>query len=171
MTWDGGATYEPYAYKPAEQFHMYSVDWDKDHIDFLVDNKVVRSVKSNDLPQGRTMPQTPVKLQVGVWGGGDPDGGYWVQQWAGGLIDFSKMPYSAIVQSVNITNKNPGCFYQYNGNVSLPSGSITEYMLISIDSLASRRVSRSSKRGVILPARPRTWPPARPQSYWLPLQL
>ncbi|KAI1812050.1 concanavalin A-like lectin/glucanase domain-containing protein [Poronia punctata] len=117
--WDGAATYQKDAYKPTTQFHTYSVDWDENHMDWLVDNKVVRSFKASSTPYGFTFPQSPMKLQLGVWGGGDPANGYWTIQWAGGEIDMAKVPYTMYVKSVNITNKYPACEYKYTDKPSL----------------------------------------------------
>ncbi|KAI1397085.1 glycoside hydrolase family 16 protein [Hypoxylon fuscum] len=112
--WDGAATYQKDAYKPAEQFHKYSVEWDENHMNWYVDDKVVRSVQAKDTPNGFVFPQSPMKLQLGVWGGGDPDNNYWTIQWAGGEIDMKDAPYTMLVKSVSITNKNPACQYKYN---------------------------------------------------------
>ncbi|KAI0393692.1 concanavalin A-like lectin/glucanase domain-containing protein [Xylariaceae sp. FL0594] len=120
--WDGAATYQKDALKPTTQFHTYSVDWDETHMDWYVDNKVVRSVKAANTPAGFTFPQSPMKLQVGVWGGGDPSNNYWTIQWAGGEIDFKGVPYTMYVKSVNITNKYPACQYRYRDKAGLIGG-------------------------------------------------
>ncbi|KAI1367004.1 concanavalin A-like lectin/glucanase domain-containing protein [Xylaria arbuscula] len=111
--WDGAATYQKDAYQPTTQFHTYSVEWDEDHMNWYVDNHVVRSVKASNTPSGFVFPQSPMKLQLGVWGGGDPANNYWTIQWAGGEIDMKKVPYTMYVRSVNITNKYPACQYKY----------------------------------------------------------
>ncbi|KAI0840508.1 concanavalin A-like lectin/glucanase domain-containing protein [Hypoxylon sp. FL0890] len=92
--WDGAATYQKDSYKPAEQFHKYSVEWDEDYMSWYVDDKVVRSIQAKDTPSGFTFPQSPMKLQLGVWGGGDPSNSYWTKQWAGGEIDLKGAPYT-----------------------------------------------------------------------------
>ncbi|KAI1187100.1 concanavalin A-like lectin/glucanase domain-containing protein [Nemania serpens] len=117
--WDGAATYQKEAYKPTTQFHTYSVEWDEDHMSWLVDNQVVRSVQASNTPSGFLFPQSPMKLQLGVWGGGDPANNYWTIQWAGGEIDMKGAPYTMYVRSVNITNKYPACQYRYKDRVLL----------------------------------------------------
>ncbi|KAK8048329.1 hypothetical protein PG994_010059 [Apiospora phragmitis] len=80
------------------------------------DGKVKREVRAaKDVPQG------PMKLQLGVWDGGDPDGSYWTKKWAGGETDLKGAPYVGYVRSVNITNKYPACAYKYNGRSGLRS--------------------------------------------------
>ncbi|KAI1344132.1 hypothetical protein F5Y15DRAFT_103745 [Xylariaceae sp. FL0016] len=111
--WDGAATYQKDSHNPTTEFHTYSVDWDENHMNWYVDNKVVRSVQATDTPAGFTFPQSPMKLQLGLWGGGDPDNNYWTIQWAGGNIDLSGTPYTMYIKSVNITNKYPACQYKY----------------------------------------------------------
>ncbi|KAI1642223.1 glycoside hydrolase family 16 protein [Daldinia loculata] len=119
--WDGAATYQKDSYKPAEQFHKYSVEWDEDHMNWYVDDKVVRSVLAKDTPKGFAFPQSPMKLQLGVWGGGDPSNNHWTIQWAGGEVDMKGAPYTMYVKSVNITNKYPACQYRYKDKVASSS--------------------------------------------------
>ncbi|KAI0128781.1 concanavalin A-like lectin/glucanase domain-containing protein [Xylariales sp. AK1849] len=113
QSWDGAATYEPWAHDPTEEFHTYSVEWDSDFIKWFVDGEMKREVHANQIPSYSKMPQSPMKLQMGVWDGGDPDASYWTQQWAGGITDVNGGPYTAWIKSVNITNKYPACFYKY----------------------------------------------------------
>ncbi|KAI1799473.1 glycoside hydrolase family 16 protein [Daldinia bambusicola] len=115
--WEGAAIYQKDSYKPAEQFHKYSVEWDEDNVKWYVDNKLVRSLHSKDTPKGFAFPQSPMKLQLGVWGGGDPSNNYRTIQWAGGEIDMKGAPYTMYVKSVNITNKYPTCQYSYKDKV------------------------------------------------------
>ncbi|KAI0180811.1 concanavalin A-like lectin/glucanase domain-containing protein [Hypoxylon sp. FL1284] len=111
--WDGAATYQEDAFMPAEQFHKYSVEWDENQASWYVDDKVIRSIQAKDTPSGFNFPQSPMKLQLGVWGGGDPDNSHWTIEWAGGEIDMNKAPYTMYVKSVNITNKYPAGQYKY----------------------------------------------------------
>ncbi|TGJ78663.1 hypothetical protein E0Z10_g10105 [Xylaria hypoxylon] len=120
--WDGAATYQKDAYNPTTQFHTYSVEWDENHMNWYVDNQVVRSVQASNVPSGFTLPQSPMKLQLGVWGGGDPDNNYWTIEWAGGEIDMKGIPYTMYVRSVNITNKYPACQYKYKDRTGKITG-------------------------------------------------
>ncbi|KAI1277682.1 concanavalin A-like lectin/glucanase domain-containing protein [Xylaria sp. FL0933] len=115
--WDGAATYQKDVNNPTTQFHTYSVEWDENHMSWYVDNHVVRTVQASKTPAGFTFPQSPMKLQLGVWGGGDPANNYWTIQWAGGEIDMKGVPYTMYVRSVNITNKYPACQYRYKDKV------------------------------------------------------
>lgn len=117
--WEEAAAYQKDAYHPATQFHTYSIEWDEDRIDWYVDNQVVRSFQASDTPPGFSFPQSPMKLQLGVWGGGDPDNTYWTIQWAGGEVDMKGAPYTMYVRSVKITNKHPACQYAYRDRVCI----------------------------------------------------
>ncbi|KAI1822971.1 concanavalin A-like lectin/glucanase domain-containing protein [Xylaria intraflava] len=119
--WDEGVTYERAAYKPTTQFHTYSVDWDDGHITWSVDGTVIRSlydVEDSYVKDSQDVfPQTPMKLQLGLWGGGDPDNNPSTIKWAGGEIDMKGVPYTMYVRSVNITNKYPACQYKYKNKL------------------------------------------------------
>ncbi|KAI0166151.1 concanavalin A-like lectin/glucanase domain-containing protein [Xylariaceae sp. FL1272] len=140
--WDGAATYQKDALRPTTQFHTYSVEWDENHMTWYVDNNIVRTVKAQSTPSGFVFPQSPMKLQLGVWGGGDPDNNYWTIQWAGGQIDLTGVPYTMYVKSVNITNKYPACQYKFKDRVSgvmIEDSKISwTYMLICITDRVDR---------------------------------
>jgi len=55
-----------------------------------------------------------MKLELGLWDGGDPSNFPGKIEWAGGITDFSQAPFTMYVKSVTITNANP-CSggYQY----------------------------------------------------------
>ncbi|KAI2470657.1 concanavalin A-like lectin/glucanase domain-containing protein [Annulohypoxylon bovei var. microspora] len=116
--WDGAVTHQKDSYKPAEQFHKYSVEWDENHINWYVDDKVVRSIQAKDTPTGFTFPQSPMKLNLGIWGAGESDNDRQTIQWAGGEIDMKGAPYTMYVKSVNITNKYPACQYKYEDKLT-----------------------------------------------------
>ncbi|RYP71756.1 hypothetical protein DL770_008074 [Monosporascus sp. CRB-9-2] len=122
--WDGATAYQKEDYKPTEQFHTYSVEWDENGINWYVDNRLTRSLSAKDTPQGFVFPSSPMKLQIGIWGGGDPDNNDWTVQWAGGEIDSKGLPYTAYVKNVNITNKYPACEYRYEGKVDGPPNNL-----------------------------------------------
>ncbi|KAL9094482.1 MAG: hypothetical protein Q9165_003332 [Trypethelium subeluteriae] len=100
--------------QPQASFHTYSVDWTKDQLVWSIDGQTVRTLLAsqcdNDTHQ---YPQTPMKLQLGLWDGGDPDGYAGTVNWAGGYTNLSQAPFTMYVQSVSITNDNPGYGYNY----------------------------------------------------------
>ena len=98
---------------PQDDFHTYTVDWTKDAISWIVDGKTLRTVKYADAKGGSRFPQTPMRLRLGIWAGGDPSNGEGTIQWAGGRTDYSQAPFSMYVQSVKITNYTPADTYKF----------------------------------------------------------
>jgi len=126
---------------PQTEFHTYTVDWNSDRLEFLIDGALVRTLAYTDplTVGGTNYPQTPMRLKLGNWCGGcagEPAG---TVTWAGGKTSFDNAPYTMIVQSVDIQNYNPADSYEYgdesgswesikiikNGQSSNPSGSGT----------------------------------------------
>jgi beta-glucanase (GH16 family) len=65
---------------PQTQFHTYTVDWTPTALTWSVDGTVVRTFSASDADSGtHQYPQTPAKLQLGIWAGGDP-GNAWGKQ-------------------------------------------------------------------------------------------
>lgn len=56
---------------PAEKFHNYTIDWNKDRIQWWVDDEQLREVKFGDALGGKNYPQTPMNIRIGAWAGGD----------------------------------------------------------------------------------------------------
>jgi beta-glucanase (GH16 family) len=101
---------------PQNQWHTYSVNWTSAAITYLVDNVPVRTLKYEDAKGGTRFPQTPMRLRLGIWAGGDPSVGQGTIEWAGGLTDYSKAPFTMYVDSTTVTNYSPADKYHYNDN-------------------------------------------------------
>ncbi|KAJ5556672.1 hypothetical protein N7494_000587 [Penicillium frequentans] len=101
---------------PEETFHTYSIDWTSERIEWLLDGEVVRTLKYADAVDGANYPQTPMRIRIGIWAGGDPDNSEGTIEWAGGKTDYSTGPFSMYVESVNIINYNPASAYEYTDN-------------------------------------------------------
>ncbi|KAL2220625.1 concanavalin A-like lectin/glucanase domain-containing protein [Thermoascus aurantiacus ATCC 26904] len=98
---------------PQTTFHTYSVDWTSSAINWLIDGNVVRTLNYADAQGGSRFPQTPARLRLGIWAGGDPSNPQGTIEWAGGVTDYSQAPFTMYVQSVDITNYTPASEYQY----------------------------------------------------------
>ncbi|KAJ5162009.1 hypothetical protein N7492_007401 [Penicillium capsulatum] len=96
-----------------EKFHKYSLNWQEDKTEWLIDDKVVRTLNYKDAKDGSRYPQTPMGVRLGIWAGGDSDQEGTVE-WAGGKTDHSKGPFSMYVKSVKIQNKNPAKAYHWS---------------------------------------------------------
>ncbi|GIK04884.1 copper resistance protein [Aspergillus viridinutans] len=101
---------------PQETFYTYTINWTKDAITWSINGAVVRTLTYNDAKGGTQFPQTPMRLRLGTWAGGDPSNPKGTIQWAGGETDYSKSPYTMYVKSVHIENANPAESYTYSDN-------------------------------------------------------
>ncbi|KAF2424227.1 concanavalin A-like lectin/glucanase [Tothia fuscella] len=102
---------------PQNQWHTYSVNWTSAAITWLVDGVAVRTLNYNDAKGGTRFPQTPMRLRIGSWVGGDPTlNGKGTVTWAGGEVDYSKAPFNMYIDSVNIVNYSPASQYRYKDN-------------------------------------------------------
>lgn len=123
---------------PQTTFYTYSVDWTPEKLDWLVNGKVVRTFRAKDADTTtHQYPQTPSKVQLGLWDGGDPGQNDGTKRWSGGITDFSKAPFTMFVRSVRITNYNPAMYYNWTNqsgssksikalNVTLPDPTMDE---------------------------------------------
>jgi beta-glucanase (GH16 family) len=99
---------------PQTTFHTYSVDWNPTRLQWLVDGQVVRTlVAANCDNNTHQYPQTPSKIQIGMWDGGDPGENYGTLSWAGGTTNLTGGQYTMFLKSVSVTNYNPAKYYNY----------------------------------------------------------
>jgi len=100
---------------PQDTFHTYSLDWNADRIQWIVDGNVVRTLAATDplTVGGKNYPQTPMRLKLGNWCGGCSTSPPGTVEWAGGKTTFDNAPYIMYVADVEITNQNPATSYVY----------------------------------------------------------
>lgn len=111
---------------PQASFHTYAIDWSPDSLVWSIDGKNVRTLSVADA--GFQFPQTPMKVSLSLWDGGDPQGNPGTIQWAGGVTPFPvPEPYSMFIKSVKIWNAKPAHQYKYGDN----SGSWRSIKLIN----------------------------------------
>lgn len=103
--------------------HNYTIDWNQQAITWYIDGQPVRTLNYQDAVGGLNFPQTPARLKLGIWAGGDPSNAEGTIQWAGGVTDYSKCPFTMYVERVSITNAHPASSYAY-GDTSGSWGSI-----------------------------------------------
>ncbi|KAJ2988419.1 hypothetical protein NUW58_g3987 [Xylaria curta] len=104
------------------EFITYTVDWTSDRTVWTVGNTVVRTLNANEAEPNQ-YPQTPMQIKFGSWSGGDPSNSPGTIQWSRGPTDYSRGPYSMVVQRVKITDYSTGSRYSY-GDTSGSWGSI-----------------------------------------------
>ena len=93
--------------------HNYTIYWTKESCVWYINSKAVRTLKFNDALGGENYPQTPMRVKLGIWAGGDPDNAEGTIEWAGGETDYSGVPYTMTIESVHIENFNPAESYSY----------------------------------------------------------
>jgi len=111
---------------PQSTSHVYKFDWTPSAVTWSIDGTVVRVLNYNDAAGGTRFPQSPMKVRLGIWAGGDPSNAEGTITWAGGPTDYSKVPYSMSIQAVTVKNYSPAKSYTYGDT----SGS---YQSIQID--------------------------------------
>ncbi|KAK3360346.1 concanavalin A-like lectin/glucanase domain-containing protein [Lasiosphaeria hispida] len=93
--------------------HNYTIDWTAEAITWYVDGAAVRTLAYENALGGRNYPQTPMRVKLGIWAGGDPGNAPGTIVWAGGETDYSKAPFTMYVERVKVTNNNPASSYAY----------------------------------------------------------
>jgi hypothetical protein len=107
------ATYYPIN-APMTEYHNYTLDWSPALIQWILDGNVIRTLKYADANGGATFPQTPMTVRLGIWAGGDASQPKGTIEWAGGLTDYSKAPFTMSVQSAKISDASTGKTYTYS---------------------------------------------------------
>lgn len=69
-TYSRGAFHDDYGNH--DEFHTYTIDWTKDQIAWMIDDKTVRVVTPESAPVNQ-YPESPMMVRIGAWAGGDPN--------------------------------------------------------------------------------------------------
>lgn len=76
-----------------KNYHTYEIDWQEDHIDWLIDGDVQRTLNKedtwNDTTERYDFPQTPSRIQFSLWPGGSSLNSLGTIEWAGGEVDWN----------------------------------------------------------------------------------
>ncbi|KAI1175200.1 concanavalin A-like lectin/glucanase domain-containing protein [Nemania sp. FL0916] len=99
-TFDRGG-FSPVA-NPQTVTHTYTIEWTKDYVHWIIDGNLVRELKYADAKSGTRFPQTPCQLKLGTWVAGSSTAPEGTVEWAGGLADFSKGPFTGYYKKVTI---------------------------------------------------------------------
>ncbi|KAL5608563.1 hypothetical protein FOVSG1_003244 [Fusarium oxysporum f. sp. vasinfectum] len=87
--------------KPLTTFHKYSIEWNKNAVQWIIDGNVVRTLKAAEV---KGFPQSPMQIKLGIWCAGGSQTEQGTVDWAEGLTDFSKAPFDAYYKSVTIVD-------------------------------------------------------------------
>ncbi|CCE63815.1 hypothetical protein TPHA_0F03340 [Tetrapisispora phaffii CBS 4417] len=124
-------------------FHTYEIDWQEDKTVWSIDGVVGRTLYKNETYNATTgvyrYPQTPSRIQISIWPGGDSSQGQGTIEWAGGAIDWDAEDisdpgyYYMILNEANITCYDPPKGTTKNGTSS--------YKFVSSDSFLEKDVA------------------------------
>ena len=78
------AIYHPVPGGVQGDFHNYTLYWTQDALDFYIDGQKIRTLLPKDANNTRNYPQTPMRVSLGIWAGGDPSLPKGTREWAGG---------------------------------------------------------------------------------------
>ncbi|CAM1506165.1 Fc.00g058060.m01.CDS01 [Cosmosporella sp. VM-42] len=125
-----------------EDYHNYTTTWTKDQIDWWIDDKNVRTLKAEEANNTDNYPQTPMRLSLGIWAGGDPTLPEGTRQWAGGDTDYNAGPYNMYVKKVQVSDYSSGKEYTYGDQ----SGSWKSIDIVDGNSTALEALTREPEK-------------------------
>lgn len=118
----------------SQNYHTYTIDWQEDQISWIIDGQTVRTLNKQDTYNATSdsyaYPQTPARMQFGLWPGGAANQPEGTRQWAGGDISWDIADpgyYYVEVESVEIdcydapagTTETGNKAYVYNSKTGL----------------------------------------------------
>ncbi|KAK3901106.1 glycoside hydrolase [Staphylotrichum tortipilum] len=101
-TYDRGG-FSPVA-DPINQFHTYTIKWTPTQLDWIIDGTVVRTLMNTGVQGCAGYPQSPMQIKLGTWVAGRKSAPQGTIEWAGGLADFSDIPFDGYYQSLRIVD-------------------------------------------------------------------
>ncbi|TLD37638.1 glycoside hydrolase family protein [Venturia nashicola] len=108
------AIWHPVTWEPQADYHNYTTHWTKETLEWWIDGVLVRTLKYGDTwGNGLNYPQTPMNIRLGIWAGGDKNASKGTIEWAGGLTDYAKAPFSMFVKNCTATDFSTGATYEW----------------------------------------------------------
>lgn len=154
-------TYNRGQFNPAannqDDFITYTVEWTESQITWSVGSTIVR-VLTPATADANQYPQTPMQIKFGAWSGGDPSNAEGTIEWARGPTDYTKGPFTMVVQSLSVTDYSTGTQYKYgdtSGNwesIQAVGGSINGNANGAAGTVASADVPAATSASPSIPA-------------------
>lgn len=121
-----------------ENYHTYELDWHEDYVTWSIDGVVGRTLYKNETYNSTTQkyqyPQTPSKVDISIWPGGNSTNAPGTIAWSGGEINWDAADisnpgyYYAIINEVNITCYDPPSGVKKNGTSAYVYTSSSEFL-------------------------------------------
>ncbi|KAK4157413.1 putative glycosidase crf1 [Chaetomidium leptoderma] len=125
-------------------YHNYTSIWTKDFLDFYIDGDKVRRLEPKDANNSYYYPQTPMRLSIGIWAGGDPRMPPGTREWAGGDTDYSQAPFDMFVKSAHVEDYSSGKEYLYSDK----SGSWESIKIVAGNSTVKEIVNAPPEKSI-----------------------
>lgn len=100
---------------PQNVAHVYEIDWTETTLRWLIDGTVVRTLNKADT-SAYGYPSTPSQIKIGIWASGDPTNPAGTIEWGGGLLDYSKAPYTMTLTALDVTSYTNAKSFSYTNN-------------------------------------------------------
>ncbi|KAI2610500.1 glycoside hydrolase family 16 protein [Hypoxylon sp. NC1633] len=137
------AGYHPVNGGVQDDYHNYTCVWTKDQLDWYIDADHIRTLLAKDANNTKNYPQTPMKLSLGIWAGGDPDQPKGTIEWAGGVTTYTE-PYTMSVKSVYVEDFSTGKEYSYGDH----SGNWESIKIASGNSTAVENINKEPEKSL-----------------------
>ncbi|KAI1645816.1 glycoside hydrolase family 16 protein [Daldinia loculata] len=126
-----------------DDYHNYTCVWTKEKLEWWLDGGLIRTLLPKDANNTFYYPQTPMKLSIGIWAGGDPDAPKGTIEWAGGVTDYSE-PHTMYVKSAFVEDYSSGKEYSYGDR----SGSWESIKIVSGNSTAFENINKEPEKSL-----------------------
>ncbi|KAI1101298.1 glycoside hydrolase family 16 protein [Jackrogersella minutella] len=137
------ADYHPVNGGVQADYHNYTCVWTKDQLDWYIDTEHIRTLLAKDANNTLNYPQTPMKLSLGIWAGGDPDQPKGTIEWAGGVTDYAE-PYTMYVKSALVEDYSTGKEYSYGDH----SGTWESIKIATGNSTAVENINKQPEKSL-----------------------
>ncbi|OAQ59854.1 glycosyl hydrolase family 16 [Pochonia chlamydosporia 170] len=127
-----------------DDYHNYTTVWTKDSIEWFINGNHVRTLNAKDANNTHNYPQTPMRMSVGIWAGGDPSLPEGTRKWAGGDTDYANGPYTMYLKSAHVTDYSSGKEYSYGDR----SGSWQSIKIASGNSTALEALNKQADKSI-----------------------
>lgn len=113
-SYDRGTTVD-LSFDTTADYHTYAIEWKENETIWSIDGKAVRTLQKSSVKNDgqHDYPQSPMRIFLGLWAGGDPSNGANTIQWAGGKTSTSGAPFYYNIEYIKVSDYSTGSEYSY----------------------------------------------------------